>query len=871
MNLPNGNSEVWKFQIPRGYDLSRLAADLSSWIEETGGTKSRLREIPGGFQVEAWHSGSAIKRLVRRKASGYKIALVREDGALFVSFPDRDEASETAAEKEISQGIFSAASRAVNRAAGVAGEVAEGIGDIWTENHTLSQALEMIGRHIERAFPAKEGRLDHPSPFIEPLSMMETNWIDSILQPGEILLAWLKTSTREEGLSEEWAFALTSEKIYIAALSARGLEAGKEIPPSPMHVTNSFGRDTATIDAVTFRTELSNDHLFRRIAEITDLDPEGRITGAARLVLQEGDPKSRQGKHALTLMDRLCRRRNDPLHQLARFYVQAVIQQKKGSNGAFDGAVLPPDFPEITAPLPNRLTATELLQWAKSWNMNTWDRLMIGGWIGNAHPESVYHARLTEKLIFEARERMRKESKKAIEFHTIADIAYAENLTRQGRRKEADEILEERLSALPDESAGDLLPGGDARLTEGKGGQMVRAKILELLIDLRGEPEIPDPATLAELAMLQPLVSERLEALSRYGQGEIRKRAQAAFHLLAEPGMGEPHEISARDAVSLSSKEVEEGLRHPAAREGTTFNRIQGFLAEKHPPDHSALKSFAKRVTPNEHPELFKAIADGAKMLDLGDAGDAEGYITYGDLDVGVRGHEGKPPFILIGGQHTQTDSPFLLDAAEARFLIGAELGHIRFGHERITSREVWEGVFSKTLSVMGVIPVFGTYMEKLGRLGKFAKAAGAAKRIGGIHRYLSQARDVAFTATDYYGRYVGTELGTDEKEGRQIDEKDAEKEELMGAFRVMQLTADRVGLVLCADIDAAVRAMFKSNRSRIRALPAARSQGLKNFLSETEADGSLRHFELALRIASLFSFYLSEEFERLRLRAFPE
>jgi hypothetical protein len=91
----------------------------------------------------------------------------------------------------------------------------------------------------------------------------------------------------------------------------------------------------------------------------------------------------------------------------------------------------------------------------------------------------------------------------------------------------------------------------------------------------------------------------------------------------------------------------------------------------------------------------------------------------------------------------------------------------------------------------------------------------------------------------------------------------------LLGAFRAMQLTADRAALVLCGDPRAAVRAMFLSSGRLQPELDAARRHGLRAFLSRTDDSGEPMFQDLAIRIAALISFYLSGEYRGLRGEGF--
>src|SRR5690606_10572073 len=101
------------------------------------------------------------------------------------------------------------------------------------------------------------------------------------------------------------------------------------------------------------------------------------------------------------------------------------------------------------------------------------------------------------------------------------------------------------------------------------------------------------------------------------------------------------------------------------------------------------------------------ALADAS--LVLGVKGVAA-YISHGDKAVGVRGYDGAPPFLVIGGRHLEPKSDFFLHPWELRFAVASEVAHLRFQHARVTTSDVWSGALEKgRLGVdllLGMIPV---------------------------------------------------------------------------------------------------------------------------------------------------------------------
>jgi hypothetical protein len=285
-------------------------------------------------------------------------------------------------------------------------------------------------------------------------------------------------------------------------------------------------------------------------------------------------------------------------------------------------------------------------------------------------------------------------------------------------------------------------------------------------------------------------------------------------------------------------------------------------IASKKIPDHGALKSFAKRVSSEEYPELYAAIAEGGVIFGVKSP---EAYIAFGDYSTGVRGYESNPPFILIGNEHLINGGPHQMTDVELRFLIGSELAHLKFKHNRITSADVWEGAFDKTISVMEFLPVVGGYLGKLGSLGKFATQANQfSSRFGSAQQYISHAWGLASRAQEIYRDKIGKK-----EPPKNRNEKKPEEAGIIGAFREMRLTADRAGLVLCKDLQSAVQAIFKSSQKFRTHLSTVEKTGLDVFLSKKDEERNLLYQNLAIRLAALFSFYLSEDFTSLLSSAY--
>jgi hypothetical protein len=83
-------------------------------------------------------------------------------------------------------------------------------------------------------------------------------------------------------------------------------------------------------------------------------------------------------------------------------------------------------------------------------------------------------------------------------------------------------------------------------------------------------------------------------------------------------------------------------------------------------------------------------------------------------------------------------------------------------------------------------------------------------------------------------------------------------------AHRVMQLTADRAGLVYCGDLIAAVRSMFLTSLAYQPELYIAQQNDLVTCLKRCDEKDNYILQDLAIRIGSLISFFLSDDYRHL-------
>ena len=714
-------------------------------------------------------------------------------------------------------------------------------------------------------------------PFIQALAEHEAAWVATRLEADEVLLAWLLTATEtdflnpvQDGLTAPWRLVLTDRRALLVALSDLGDVREQPLAEVPMRLSEGTGRVDLKVGSYSFSSPLGRDRAFRVLTELTGLPREPRLREAARLSRLTRTP---EGWAAAGRFLQALGEAAGPVDELAL----ALLTE--------DPEPLEAAMARLRAEAPDSAPAAELVE---RWELEEHEalRLLEAALDGSQGPEEAAWA----LPLHEAVRPLRLAAARDLFAETEADLALAEHLLFAGAHDRAQALLEPRLQALPDEDLVEVLPAPGADLTRGHGGQPVHIRVLELLVQARGGPEQADTAALAALARHQPLVAERQRELATHSSGRVAARAARALALLE--GASGPQEASLPApppvAGALSAEELE-ALRHPVEREGGALGRLQGALAKVVPPDLGEVRSYCQRAEAEAWPALHEAL--GAACTALG-MDPVPAWISHGEKRVGVRSYEKPDPFVLVGAAHLEEGGPHALSPAELRFVLGVELMHLRLGHSRVTSEEVWAGVWSKGFAAVSttasLLPFLGYLPVDLIGRGRTARAVQRVVPSRWLQRvYGAEAEVLEAVIPGDLGRLgeagasaLGSVTGTVDKAGKvragvsrlrgaagpEALEADlgADTARLVAAHRVMQITADRAGLLLAGDVHAAVSALLKTNSRLTPEVPRVQAEGLCAVLGRRDDEDRPVYPHLSVRLAALLAFWLSEEQARL-------
>lgn len=449
------------------------------------------------------------------------------------------------------------------------------------------------------------------------------------------------------------------------------------------------------------------------------------------------------------------------------------------------------------------------------------------------------------------REEFIKKNKEKIN-HSVFDINYADFLISAGHNRKAIKLLNRLADNLPDEITSDLLPVKTVNLAGDKSGQLLRITIIDLLAKAKGKESAGNQTQ--KSVQLQPLNKGRLLSLSSVRDNTLKEKAADILNILSEKGLeGELEQVELQDLNPLNEKQLNL-LRHPATLKKGSFYSIQKWTSKVKTEDYAALKNYSEKITESNQVNLFRLIENVRKVFSIPNA---EYYISKGDRNKNIIGYEGTPPFLIFGHDHIDDNSKQKLNYKELEFAVAVEFAHIYYKHSKITSQDVWRGVTEKGYFVidtlLSAIPAAGLIAKSVQNVPRLSKLALILRTTDKVLKGSRNIYDTSVKLADFYQDKFKT------------SSKEEKEHKLLAASQLMQFTADRAAICISGNLKAAVRTIFLTGKHHFEIFEEVRNTSLEKILLKTNSDGTFKHQELALRLANLFSFYVSDEYDTFR------
>lgn len=676
--------------------------------------------------------------------------------------------------------------------------------------------LQRLIRHWRLAAPADIPDGVTIDAMDEPLASWLATWLTNDEEGVEVLLAALGTSKEVSvvsSLSEEQTqravLVLTDRRMALVAVTSLG-DAWVQELSEPLIVQSERGRDPVTSGEHEWLTSRTNEKRFHDVA------PWSAAVGGPRLRLAL-DASLEAGE--IERAEYIAARLQDACSRVALWLRGKLETPDESVWDRFSADV-----------------GDSGIAWAARWHLSLEAQTQLASRLREHSAANPIALALHEAHVAGT-------GKQSVADSATTQIRWAEHLRAAGREADSAKVLKDALASLANGDAMDLVPHGD--VDEPNPQVRARVRLLEAKRSLlTGPPHFS--ATLA-LARLEPLQLRRVADLIEVAPLPLADRASVVGSILSggldAPGLRAPNEDAPLTDEELAL------LRHPIGRTDEFLGGLSTLVASIERPDHSALRAYCPRLRDETRRAVFQR---AAKRMGV----QADIYVSGGDDSVGCFGHEdGESMFVVLGGHHIDESKPRFLSPVELAFAFGSELAHLRFGHSRVTSSALWKGAFDLGVSgfdvLLGAVPLLGRY--KIGDgISKVANAFkdGSAQKLGRRARKL-----LKFGKNDAESEDIEEEVEASEPNTGAADQ-------LIAAHRLMQLGADRAGLLICGHPAPAVKAMLALDGGD--ALEAYQKDGLYAMATMRSTEGQLVHAELALRICALLSFWLSEDYSAL-------
>lgn len=696
--------------------------------------------------------------------------------------------------------------------------------------------------------------------FVEDFTSKYQQFVLAERTDKEVLLAWLNVSSIKNSGSDNdfhkkltWFYILTNEDSLLVGFDKNGdiLDA-IDLQNRKLTVKKSI-RNSIVVDEYEWVPSLTNSSMYEQLQEIVTLDSNAKTREIAELNVKN----SKSGFKHYNFARFLLTLTNDITVPLTIFLLNYIENKEKTTKEYSEDDKLN----KLIVKLLNHNEAEEQLTfWFNDWMPNVEQSAFIIKML-LASAENLNHLKRIlplHKLIHNY-----AISKEKDIFNTILfDIEYTQHLIVLQKYNEAEKILSNDLKKLPDQTIGNLLPSENVDPTGNLSGQLLKVILLELLAKTQNKEDAQ--LLTKEVAELQPLAIDRIYKLTGVDDITLKNKASTILKIIKEEGLNPVTEHNPVKIKPLQKKEIEL-IKHPTLRKKGMLNSFQKWVSAYQKPDFSAVKSYAENFSPVKYEQVGDIIAD---LLHFFGFSSIEVFISHGNDSIGIKAYEGDISFLVIGSEHLNPDSPYFLTYNELRFAIAIEFAYLYFNFARITSSDVWRGAMDKgnlvVTTLIDLIPFAGG-------LGMIAKNATKVKVISDFmvnSQRMTQVLSGAGKVAEFGNKSEGVLNIASQMIGSlsNISSKDNTKsDQLIAISRMMQITADRVGLLFNNDPVSAVRAVFLTSKDLMANLPTVHKYGLNSFLLKKDDQNNFINQNFAVRFASMFSFWLSDDFETLR------
>lgn len=688
-------------------------------------------------------------------------------------------------------------------------------------------------------------------PFVTTVDLEIKNFIFHLLKTTEYVLSILGASevhfkiVERKTKNDVWYFVVTSDRIFLVSRDLDHHLIHEELSATQFSLQEKTGKDLISTETVSFYTEFMNDTLYRALLPVIK-SSENRLAKFGDLLTKK---YSKRETH-LALASRLFLLQSttvDSFQNILKSELAPHVQR---------GKITPEKEPSWSAVFTKRIKqqptfGIELIQIVTDWELSFAEQQKILKLLlPFQQKETAQHTIAFHKHVYQIFSQQEKKAEIIFEFN----LNYAQHLSNAKQFEDAITEYKMIYSALPDDSITDLLPSSTTNMFKGEGGRQLKVILLEAILNIQKTLNIDTSKTVHELAELQPLVALRIEALQQTKQHQ--QKAVIIQEILQTKTLSIATTLDKSSYQAIEKKEIFHEVIPSCFKDAKGFfDTLNNFIANLNPPDYNAVISFSDRLDSTNYPIIFQRLTAicAALQMEL-----PECYIGRGTYAGSVIGVEGKPSFLIVGINFLDPKSIRYLEPNALLFLMTTELAHIYFKHSKITATDVWRGAADKGFSLINVLL---TLLPFAGSIGTVFGNVAAIEKYGTIIQRVEQVANAAEKGKeirDLSDKYDWNPFGKKTSQAQT-------SENLLITSRLMEIIADKVALLFCNDLKAAVKGLLVGTKFYEEYHTNISKIGVQAFLSEINANDEFIHQELIIRLRSLCSFYLSDTFENLK------
>lgn len=597
-----------------------------------------------------------------------------------------------------------------------------------------------------------------------------------------------------------------------------------------------IGKDRIFNPQFSFYTEFFNDKLFHVAQDIITKKQKEPIPIFADILVLKNNASKKQ----IGYLKKLYTSKNNNQERtvcllkselITRFPKRKFIEENSNNNIIFQFISNHKDF------------SIYLLKVIEDWQIKLEEQVQFLNFLlANTEHYNYYHISDFYTHIFKAQTNTKKD--KDLNFR----LGYINYLKKTKQYYIAIPIYEELIYQVEEDNLLDIISDSKINIIDGEHSNQLRIQLLEDLAKIKTELKTSNDDELLKLAILQPLTTIRIDNLKTATKTVLKQKAEVVCSTMSIASFNCEDKIPTKLSPETYEKENLFELVVPEC-----FKKKQGFLqtltnliAQIDPPDYSNVLQFSEKVTESNQPRLYRILKETSKILSITSI---ECFLGRGNYSSEIIGVEGATNFLIVGCDYLDEKNIKYLSYKELQFLISIELSHILFEHTRLTSKDIWRGAKNKSLNLAQVLlialPVLGT----LGNvIGKYANISYLGKMINGIDR-INNVVEKGQTAIEYSGKV------------RTIISKKEEKEKnLLATSRLMEISADRAGLLITKDIKSCLTAILKSDSDFEQTKEFIEKKGVLTFLKQQNEELEYLNQSYIIRLKMLFNFYLTND-----------